>query len=64
LGRILELNPQAHVIVTSGFSRDFARQRLSMGAWSFLQKPFDGEQLVDAVRQVIHKGATRRRTRN
>jgi len=33
----------------SGFSRDYVRSEIRMGAWSFLQKPFSAEDFVAAV---------------
>ena len=46
---ILNRDPRASIIVTSGFSRDFVRHYLKRGAWGFLQKPYDGKQLLEAV---------------
>jgi PAS domain S-box-containing protein len=53
LEEILHSDPQANVIVISGFSRDYARGALPMGAWRFLQKPFTPQQLVSRVNSVL-----------
>ena len=49
LEKMLEADPRAATIVTSGFSRDFARDRVPMGDWRYLQKPFDPPQLIELV---------------
>ena len=53
LRQILRVNPSAGVIMTCGFSRDFARSYLAPGTWKFVQKPFDPEQLLNTVRRVL-----------
>jgi nitrogen-specific signal transduction histidine kinase/CheY-like chemotaxis protein len=53
LEEILRLDPQANVIVTSGFSRDFARGSLPAGGWRFLQKPFSPQRLVSRVNHLL-----------
>jgi nitrogen-specific signal transduction histidine kinase len=53
LRQILRLDPSAAVIVTSGFSRDFARSRLPPGNWKFIQKPYDNDQLTAAIRRAL-----------
>ena len=53
--QILNMDPQAPVIVTSGFSREYVREHLSTSAWTFLQKPFRGEQLVETVTRVVER---------
>jgi DNA-binding NtrC family response regulator len=50
---IVTHRPEANVIMTSGFSQDYVRGLLPLGAWSFLQKPFTGEQLIAAIREAI-----------
>ena len=50
---ILEHDPMALVVVTCGFSRDYARSIMPPGAWRFLQKPFDRQQLVDSIAQSL-----------
>ena len=58
LEHVLKEDPQASLIVVSGFSRDYVRRCLPLGAWSFLQKPFDEDQLLDTVKDVIRKKST------
>ncbi|NQU39630.1 MAG: PAS domain S-box protein [Lentisphaerae bacterium] len=50
---IFAIDPQAPVIVTSGFSREYVRDRLSSSTWTFLQKPFTPEQFLACVTRVI-----------
>ncbi|MBM4147646.1 MAG: PAS domain S-box protein [Lentisphaerae bacterium] len=57
---IITDHPKAKVIVVSGFSRDYVRHCLNLGTWSFLQKPFEANSLVDAVKAAIG-GRKRRR---
>ena len=51
--QIYDLKPEAQVIVTSGFSRDFARSNLPVGAWSFLQKPFEPSGLSRLATEIV-----------
>ena len=60
LRRIRRTEPQACVVITSGFSRDYIRGVLPLGGWSFLQKPFDGEQLAKALNDALERNATAR----
>ena len=53
LESILKIRPETRVVVTSGFSRDFARHRIPRGAWRFLQKPFDPDQLLGAIQAAL-----------
>ena len=55
LEEILRMDPTASLVMTSGFSHDYVRSHLERGAWGFLQKPFDPEQLLDAVEHVLAK---------
>jgi len=50
---IYELKPEANVIVMSGFSREFVRANLPVGAWSFLQKPFDSSALLELAHDIV-----------
>lgn len=53
LKHILRADPQAKVIVTSGFSRDYARHYLDFGAWRFLQKPVAADSLVGTLKSAL-----------
>jgi CheY-like chemotaxis protein len=53
LQEILKLDPTASVIMTSGFSKDYVRSYLQVGAWGFVQKPFDTGQLLSVVRRTL-----------
>lgn len=55
---ILKANPQAALLITCGFSRDYARSLLPVSAWGFLQKPFDENQIIEAVNNTM-KGSRR-----
>ncbi len=46
-------DPSKRVLMTSGFSRDYVRSQIRMGAWSFLQKPFSSAQFMDAVGKAL-----------
>jgi len=50
---ILGRDPAARIVVVSGFSRDYTRGNLRVGAWEFLQKPFSGEELTACVEKVL-----------
>lgn len=51
LRSIFEHDPQAKVIMISGFSRDYVRSEVRMGAWGFLQKPFSKAEFLKAVQK-------------
>ncbi len=53
--QILNMNPQASIIVTSGFSREYVREHLSSSAWTFLQKPYSSEQFAATVTRVLKR---------
>lgn len=40
---------QSKVIMISGFSKDYVRSEIRMGAWGFLQKPFEKDELLKAI---------------
>jgi len=46
-------DPECRVLMTSGFSRDYVRSQIRMGAWTFLQKPFSADQFDEAVRKAL-----------
>jgi len=55
LDSILTLDPQATVIMTSGFSRDYIRNYLKRGTWGFVQKPVDPEYLLSTVQRMLQE---------
>lgn len=55
LDDILSINPQAAVIMTSGFSRDYVRNYLKRGAWGFVQKPVDPDYLLSTVQRMLQQ---------
>jgi len=55
LKAILEHNSEAKVIMISGFSRDYVRSEIRMGAWGFLQKPFSAGELTRAVEKECRR---------
>jgi PAS domain S-box-containing protein len=50
---IMAMDPSAAIIVTSGFSREYLRRRLSKGTWGFLQKPFEEQQLLGSIERAL-----------
>ena len=58
LQEILDYDPQSRVIMTSGFSRDYVRSEIRLGAWGFLQKPFSDEELVAAIGEAKARETT------
>jgi PAS domain S-box-containing protein len=58
--QILKTDPQAAIIVTSGFSRDYVREHLSSSSWTFLQKPYSGEQFTETVTRVLQRHEQKR----
>jgi two-component system cell cycle sensor histidine kinase/response regulator CckA len=56
---IMDKDPEAMFVVTSGFSRDYVRQRVPAGAWAFLQKPFLPDQTLDVIHRALSKGTSR-----
>lgn len=56
LKKILEINPQAQVILASGYTNEgTAEELLKEGAKIFLQKPYTIQPLGEALRQVLSK---------
>ena len=53
LSAILEADPAAQIILTSGFSRDYVRTYMESGAWGFIQKPVETQRLVGTVRKML-----------
>ncbi len=50
---ILGRDPSARIVVVSGFSRDYTRSNMRLGAWNFLQKPFADEELIACVEKAL-----------
>lgn len=54
--RIREMNPNAKIIISSGFSRDHdAEELLNCGAVAYVQKPYRLTELVDIINEVMGK---------
>ncbi len=53
LRKIQEYDPDARVLLVSGFSKDYVRSQIQRGAWAFLQKPFSVEALREAVQKTL-----------
>jgi len=53
LQTIQDYDPDARIILISGFSRDYVRSHIKRGAWAFLQKPFSGEDLLSSVQRTL-----------
>ena len=54
---IVRHDPEAAIIITSGFSRDYVRSTLGQGGWGFVQKPLDRDQLLSAVSRAFEQRA-------
>lgn len=50
---ILDINHNAVIIMTSGFSRDYIKNHLDHGSWKFIQKPIDNVALQTLVRKTL-----------
>ena len=58
LDRIRDLNPQAQVVMMSGYQRDAIVGELrARGVTDFLPKPFRPQELLDKVRSVLDREA-------
>lgn len=55
LREMLAIDPTARIVMTSGFSRDFLRAYLEVGAWGYVQKPFEHSQLLATVRKMLEE---------
>jgi FixJ family two-component response regulator len=59
--RLVALGYTIPIIVTTAFPSDRVRQRaLSAGAVCFLDKPFNGEDLLSGIRSALDRPALRR----
>ncbi|MFL5383948.1 MAG: response regulator [Longimicrobiaceae bacterium] len=58
LERLREIDPRARVIVVSAdIQRATGRQVAEAGAFRFLAKPADAEEVIEAVNAALEKGA-------
>ena len=55
LDSLLELDAEASVILTSGFSRDYVRNVVGRGGWNFVQKPIEKDHLLLVVKRVLEQ---------
>ena len=54
LQKLLEINPTAKVIIASGYSANGETEKATeSGAKAFIQKPYDVQQMLQVVREVI-----------
>jgi two-component system cell cycle sensor histidine kinase/response regulator CckA len=54
LERLVEMDPRARVIISSGYSMDEqTKEVVESGARGFVRKPFQLEQMLRAVREVL-----------
>jgi len=55
LQKLLEINPKAKVVIASGYSvNGETKKAAENGAKAFVQKPYDLEQLLHVVREVLN----------
>jgi two-component system cell cycle sensor histidine kinase/response regulator CckA len=57
---IRRIQPDARVVMVSGYSQERAAEHLEEGLIGFLQKPFLPESLVEMVRKLLPEDAVRR----
>jgi two-component system, cell cycle sensor histidine kinase and response regulator CckA len=54
LQRLLEMNPEAKVVIASGYSVSGETEKATKsGAKAFVQKPYDVQQMIEVVREVL-----------
>ena len=53
LQTIQDADPEARILLISGFSKDYVRSQIKRGAWAYLQKPFSSEDLLIAVKRIL-----------
>ncbi len=51
--QLLLTNPEAGIVMTSGFSRDYVRTYLGHGGWGFVQKPVEAEALLEVIGRAL-----------
>lgn len=53
LAQMMELKPKCGILITSGFSKDFVRHSLQIGAFEFLQKPYNPDQMFAQLKSMF-----------
>jgi DNA-binding NarL/FixJ family response regulator len=54
LEELLDINPQARVVIASGFSpNESTIETIEAGAKGFIGKPYDLKQMLQQVRRVL-----------
>ena len=57
LGKILQIDPDASVLTTTAYGEiNLAVQAMKMGAIDFITKPWNREQLIASVSNVVNSG--------
>ena len=57
LEEILRIDPDAKVIVASGYSPDaLTHHKKGSGARGFILKPYDAKSILEAIRNVLDRG--------
>ena len=60
LKELKEISPETECVILTGFaSTESAIQAINLGAYSYLQKPYDVDQLVVTIQRAIEKKETR-----
>ena len=60
LKKLKEISPETECVILTGFaSTESAIQAINLGAYSYLQKPYDVDQLVVTIQRAIEKKETR-----
>ena len=58
LSALMEINPDAKVIMISALGQEtIVRQAISLGARTFIVKPFKNGQVISAVNKMMRRGA-------
>lgn len=55
LARIRELAPEVRILLVSGYSEERVAGAIDVGRTAFLRKPFEPEQLLDAIRKLFEE---------
>ncbi len=53
LQTIQDTDPDARILLISGFSKDYVRSQIKRGAWAYLQKPFSDADFLASVERVL-----------